>query len=212
MARAAPVVALIAQDGTQLTFDVVREYGVSRSVTVTEHAVESGANISDHARNNPTSFTCIGRVTGAPWDGPGVVGGAQRMAGAIAWLELHARQLVTIVSARFGVMPSMVLTKWPTKADSVERLDFQIEARQVVVATAGMVDIPPEAPATEEAATTLPDEVDVGEQPTTSTDATTSTSAATTSATATTSASETSQTEADTSVALDILTAMGIEP
>jgi hypothetical protein len=91
----------------------------------------------------------------------------------------------------------------------MEHLDFQIEATQIVLAVAGLVDIPSDAPATDEAAVTLPDEVDVGEQATTTTDATSST---TTTATATTSADEVSQEAADTSVALDILTAVGIEP
>ena len=210
MALRKPPLALLAEDGTQLMLDGVAEYGVNRSVTVTEHTVESGANISDHARSNPVMFTATVRVSASPL-GTGSTSGAQRLNAAIGWFDAHARQLITIVSQRFGTMPSMVLTKWPTKATVMEHLDFQLEAVQVVIAEAGLVDIPPDAPATEEAATTLPDEVDVGEQATTTTDASTDTTA-TTAATATTSADEVAQEEADTSAMLDILIAMGIEP
>ena len=204
-----PPVAFLAADGSELLIDGVTEYGLDNSVTVTEHTVESGANISDHARSNPRKFTATVRVTTSPLPGAafGLVYGGQRLNLALGWLELHARERITIVSARFGTLTSMVLTRWPTKATVMERLDFQLEAVQVALATAGLVDIPADAPATEEAATTLPDEVDVGEQATTTTDA-----SATTSATSTTTADAVSQEETDSSVLLDILTAMGIEP
>lgn len=212
MALRKPPTAFLADDGTELLLDGVTEYGVDAGVTVTEHTVESGANISDHARSNPKRFTATVRVSASPL-GAVSPAGPQRLAGALTWLETHARQPITIVSARFGTMTSMILTKWPTRATVLEHLDFQLEAVQIVIAEAGLVEIPPEAPATEEAATTLPDEIDVGEQATTTTDASTGTSTATTaSATSTTTADEVSQEEADTSVMLDILTAMGIEP
>jgi len=210
MAIRKPPLAILADDGTELLFDGVTEYGVDRSVTVTEHTVESGANISDHARSNPTKLTATVRVTASPWGGGGagsLIVGGQRLDAATGWLDAHARQRVTIVSARFGTMASMILTRWPTKATVMEHLDFQLEAVQVVEATAGLVDIPADAPATEEAAASLPDEVDVGEQATTATD-----DSASTSATSTTTADEVSQEEADMSVMLDILTSLGIEP
>lgn len=206
MALRKPPVAFLAEDGSSLTLDGVTEYGLDNSVTVTEHTVESGANISDHARSNPRKFTATVRVSASPLGDTPLVGG-QRLSVALGWFDLHARQRITIVSARFGTMASMVLTRWPTKATVMEHLDFQLEAVQIVLAEAGLVDIPADAPATEEAAVGLPDEVDVGEQATTTTDA-----SASTSATSTTAADEVSQEEADTSVMLDILDSMGIAP
>lgn len=211
MALKKPPCAFLAADGTELLLDGVQEYGVQNAVTVTAHTVESGSNISDHARSDPKRFTAVVRVSASPLGAVSGPDGNQRLNAAVAWLDAHARQLITIVSQRFGTMTSMVLTKWPTKATVMDHLDFQIEAVQVVIAVAGLVDIPPEAPSTDEAAVTLPDEVDVGEQATTTTDASTDTTA-TTAATATTSADEVAQEEADTSVMLDILTSMGIEP
>lgn len=190
-----PAVSIIRADGsTTLTFDATLDYTLQSSISVTDHPVESGGNVSDHAQVQPKTLAVRGIVTETPYANVDSTGGADRVSRALEFLDAAAGELLTVVTERFGTLENMVLTRYPTTADGVRRLLFDVELKQVRIATAGLIDIPPSAPTTASAAAGLPDEQDVGEQPTTTTE------------------EEPAKEEADTSLLLDLLTAVGAEP
>jgi hypothetical protein len=187
-------VSIIRDDGSALTFDGVLDYTLSSSVNVTDHPIEDGSTVSDHAQVQPKRLTVRGIVTETPYDNVDNVGGPDRVARALEFLDAAAGELLTVVTERFGTLENMALTSYPTTADQVRRLLFDVEFKAVRIAVAGLIDIPPSAPATPSAASGLPDEQDVGEQPTTSTE------------------DEPAKEEGDTSLLLDLLTSVGSEP
>lgn len=188
-------VSIIRADGsTTLSFDGVLDYTLTSSVAVTDHPIEDGSSVSDHAQKQPKTLSVRGIVTETPYDNVDSSGGPDRVARALEFLDAAAGELLTVVTERFGTLSNMALTRYPTTADQVRRLLFDVELKAIKVATAGLIDIPPTAPTTSSAAAGLPDEQDVGEQPTTTTD------------------EEPAQEAGDTSLLLDLLTAVGAEP
>lgn len=196
-------VTIIRPDGSTLTFDSVREYTVTPTVTVTEHPVESGSAIADHARANPDLLAVRAVVTESPFDRQDSAGGPDRPLRAFDFLRACVGELVSVVTDRLGTFPSMTITRFPTTVDRMRRLPFDVEFKAVRLAEAGLITIAPDTPVATDPSSGfevpesigLPDEQDVGEQPTTTTEE-----------------SEPAQEEADTSVLLDLLTAVGAEP
>lgn len=50
----------------EIRFDAVLEGATSKSVTVTEYPVEFGANVNDHAFNNPNRYVLSGLISNSP--------------------------------------------------------------------------------------------------------------------------------------------------
>ena len=167
---------------------------LTSEVSVTDHPVETGANVADHAQRLPKKLAFKGLVTESPFDYQSTTGGVDRVAKALEWLDSIAGTLVTVVTEVFGTFENMAITRYPTSRSSIKALEFDIEFKQVNLATAGLVDIPAEAPSTDSAAAGLPDEQDVGEQPTT------------------TEAADTAQATSDQSALLALTEALGIAP
>jgi len=184
-------ITIVREDGrTTLTFDAVISYALTGTVSVTDHPVETGSTVSDHAQRQPKQLAITGIVSETPYASVASSGGADRTAQALAFLDAAAGELLTVVTAAFGTLQNMVLTRYPTTADNVRRFTFDLEFKQVTLATAGLVEIPPE----QTSSAGLPDEQDVGEQPTDTTE------------------DAPAQEEADTSLLLDLLTSVGAEP
>lgn len=189
-------ISIIADDGVRTqTFDVVREYTLTSQVNVTDHPVETGANVADHAQPLPKLLSMRAKITETPFAYVSLSGGAARVQQALEFLDSIAGTLVTVVSSRFGTMSNMAITRYPTTATATRALEFDIEFKRVNLAEAGLILIPPEAPTTSSASSGLPDEQDVGEQPTTDTSTTEATSQ-----------------ESDSSYLLDILESLGVDP
>ena len=151
--------------------DATITYSLSSTVDVTEHPVEDGADIGDHAQKKPKLLTVRAIVTESPFDWQDSVGGLSRVQRALEFFDSIAGTLVTVVTQAFGSMSSMAVTRYPTTRDTLQKLEFDLEFKQVRVATASSVSIAPDAPRSKSAAATLPDAQDVGEQPTTAADA-----------------------------------------
>lgn len=197
--------SIIAADGSTLTLDATITYTLSSSVDVTEHPVEDGADIGDHAQRKPKLLTIRGIVTESPFSNVDDTGGLARVQRALEFLDSIAGTLVTVVTQAFGTMESMAITRYPTTRDRLRKLEFELEFKQVRVATASLVSITPDTPISTDAnglpvsaAVGLPDEQEAGEQSTTDTSAA-STGGAT-------------QAEADKSLLLEITEALGIAP
>jgi hypothetical protein len=195
--------AIIDAAGRVLLFDAVERVTHSSSVTVTSHPTEPGATVSDNATVDPVTLSATALITASPFAGALVgdalpAAGVARLSAAEAWLDSVAGQIVTIQTARRSYA-GMVLTRWRRADTSRRALRFEIDAKQILVATVTTVDLPaPDpAPAVEASSSAA---VDAGDQPTTDT--------ATDSATGATSATATAEEEADTSAAASIYDAV----
>jgi hypothetical protein len=127
-----------------IEFDVVVSEAHDAEVEVTEHPVEQGANITDHARVKAEAVTLDALVSNTPladslrlengqpkefpWQAPGR---AQDI-----YLQLRdlkdARQLVTVATQR-GTYTNMVITRLsvPVTVETGEALRFTITLKQV---------------------------------------------------------------------------------
>lgn len=187
-------IRIIDGDGGVLAIEGVLEYTLESSADATEHPVERGAEIVDHVQVKAKRLRFRGQVTESPFARVSRSGGQARVARAREFLDRCAGTLVTVVTDVLGTFENMTMVRWPVKRGTFRRIDLDLEFRQVRLAEAGLVSIPPEAPSTSSAAAGLPDEQDVGEQPTTS------------------SSAEPEQEAADQSALLDLTEAMGVTP
>jgi len=193
-------ITIIRDDGQAFSFDGVVSYTLTASVTVTDHPIESGSVVSDHAQVQPKMLSLSRAiVTETPFSDQDSSGGADRVTRALEFLDSIAGALCTVVSERYGTIENMAILRYPSTADVLRRLAFDIDFKQVRLAEAGLVDIAPSTPVQVDAggaetsgAAGLPDAQDAGEQATTPTEGG-------------------EQDEADTSLLLDLATALGVE-
>lgn len=110
-------------------------------VDVTDHPVERGANISDHARSKPEVVTLEGLITNTP-----ISGGFDPTRAAKAYAELlslkDAGDLLTVVTSRRSYS-DMVLTSLSTPVDARtgQALRFSATLKQVRVVSSQTVKV-----------------------------------------------------------------------
>lgn len=166
--------ALTRQDtGDSFTPDVVVSLGYSRSAKISEHPVEDGSSIADHSQsgNLPISMTAI--VTESPYARRGEFGGVARIRAARDWLEsaMLAGDLLTLTSKRMGSTSNCLIKRlqWPVTVE--RKVTFTIELVQITIATSTSIVISESAVAeSEDSAYSFADEVDIGEQATSTTE------------------------------------------
>jgi hypothetical protein len=181
-------------DGRVLGFDAVPKIDYSSSVRTTDHPVESGASVSDHAVEDPDRIAAalvitespIARATFAstsasilPPSGPG------RLDAALAFLASIKGQPVTVQTRR-GVFTPCLIERFACTEDKMRRLNFAASFKVIRYAYADEVVIAVPAPSTDEEAGAT-SQTNVGQQATTSTataSSTTTTAGTTTEATA----------------------------
>jgi hypothetical protein len=172
-ARAVEAIIRRQDDGETWTPDAVLPSKFDRRYTVTQHPVESGLSVTDHVQPQPATIrlTCV--VTETPATGSG---GPVRVRDRLAWLNTTAAEgrLVDLVTRRHGVFTGYALAGITFGVDNVSRLQFDLELTEVRVATVSTITVDVET-VTDEVAVGAPDEVDLGEQATTSTTADTTT-------------------------------------
>jgi hypothetical protein len=159
-------------DGSIWQADVVVAINVGQEWQITDHPVEQGVVVTDHVQVQPTEITITCVVSENPIRaGGGTVGGQVRLQERMRWLRETAdeAELVDIVTRRMGVFTGYAIRSVPYVLDRVSRLRFDLQLRQLRVATATTVLITVDQVA-DDVATGAPDEVDTGEQATTSTD------------------------------------------
>jgi hypothetical protein len=160
--------SIVREDGTTLTFDAVPRLGFSPSVNVTDHPIEDGSVISDHAQAQPLLISITGLVSESPFTSTSSTGGAARVLAAIDFLKACEGQLVSVVSDRLGTFENCLVTRYPYDLTVKRSLVFEVELKQVRIATAGSVTLPV-GTASEEVEDSAASEVDVGQQATTTT-------------------------------------------
>lgn len=139
--------ALIRQsDRSVLVFDVVEQERYDEGADVTEHAVESGAPISDHSRTRSPTVTLTARMTESPLAYRGGPAGPARLIAALAWLRASMGEPVDVVSARLGTVRGCLITAIPHEIGPSRSMPITVSLRQVRLADAEFVRIPPSRP------------------------------------------------------------------
>lgn len=131
-------------DGSRLVFDGDGVEEFSPSVTVTEHPVEQGVSVTDHARIDAMAFRVDAWLTETPF-GRGAAG-PQRIADARAWLMASAGQPLRVETSRGGAYEGYILTGWGHSFTPDLGLTFRLTFRQLRVAESQTVRIPPRKP------------------------------------------------------------------
>lgn len=169
-----PEAYLVRQDnGDRFTPDVVMSIGYSRDAKITSHPIEDGSTVSDHSQPGNMPITLKAMVTETPFAFAGQVGGISRVRQAAEWIDtaMKSGALLTLVSRRMGSKANCLLKGFNYTVDSRRRLIFDVRIVQVTIATATEIMISEEDIAeSEDSSYSYTDEVDVGEQATTTTE------------------------------------------
>jgi hypothetical protein len=141
-------VVITFKDGTTLALDASLRQNHEQRNEVTEHPIETGAEVSDNIRAKPRTFTLEGVVSATPVVNPGETPEANRHVAAYHKLESAAagRQMIAVATG---------LKKYPTLAIeglSVPRepgkgvdLYFTLTLKEVVFATTATATVPKNA-------------------------------------------------------------------
>ncbi len=191
---------IVRADGSTLSFDAVTRITYSPSVTVTDHPVEDGSQVSDHAQRQPLLIALTAIVSESPFARVADTGGTEHTLAALAFLDAIAEERVSVVDERLGTFADLQITRWPHTVDKLLRLEIPIEFKQVRIATAGYVSIPPSQPVAS-AQTGFPDKQDQGKGATASTN---------TGSTAGGGIEGAAQEEKDKSILLELLESTGV--
>lgn len=149
--------------------DAMVEVPLNWTFRVTDHPIEDGATVSDHVQELPSTITLACVITENPSEP--TQGGPVRLRNQLQWLldTASAGDLVNVVTRRLGTLRNYAITRIPTQLDKTARLEFRIDLRRITIAQSVEVFIDVENIAAELEAG-APDNQDVGEQATTSTD------------------------------------------
>ena len=176
------------ETGESVTFDAMLRESHNLDVRITEHPIERGASVSDHAQARPREFIVTVLVSETPLDpqgqprftasairsatlipasGPSLEGAQNRVREFFDFLAeiAQAGEFVDVVTPKFGLIAGVVISRIPVEIDNVNLGRFTIGFREVRIAERVTVLIPPLRPAPE-AQAGAPDEQDVGTQPT----------------------------------------------
>lgn len=124
-----------------LTFDGVEFLRVTPSITVTDHPIESGLSVTDHAQSQPIPIAVRGHVTETPLGLPA----PSAIELALSFFERSERQLMTISTDR-GVFSDVLITQYAWDLQP-GRIVFDVTLRKVRIAFAVSVPIPARQPA-----------------------------------------------------------------
>lgn len=125
-----------------LTFDNHDFVQVSPSSRVTEHPVEGGSDVADHIQVLGTEFVIRGRISDtviALSPEPG------RVEAALAFFDQNRTALLTAVTAR-STFTNLLLIGFPYTENILRNLVWDVRLRQITIASAVSVPIPPRQP------------------------------------------------------------------
>ncbi len=141
-----------------IRFDASISERFSRRKDITQHPVEAGADVSDHARTLPTEITIHGWVSEDPIvvlasvnATPSVAGGSINARVDNAWKELNRimdqESFVKVISG-LDTFDNMLLKSIDVvrDKDSGRILDATIALQQVTIATTDVIEVPTPRP------------------------------------------------------------------
>jgi hypothetical protein len=144
-----------------LTMDMLSaDFGPEASVT--EHPVELGSEVSDHVQIKALRFSVEAWVTESPLSAIPAILAVQS---AVSFLNSVIGQLLVVSVSGEGTFSSMLLESFSHHRSSVEGRGFGLRFKQLRIASALSVKIPPGVPAAA-AAVGAPTELPLGQQAT----------------------------------------------
>lgn len=176
-------VTITRETGESVTFDAMIRESHTVEVRVTEHPIEQGADVSDHAQARPRDFSVsvvvsetpvqtapnfsISTAVLIPQEGASLGGVQNRVREFFDFLAeiAEAGEFVDVVTPKMGLVSGVIITRIPLEVDNINVGRFTVGFRKVRIAERVTVLIPPLQPSTE-AQDGAPDEQDVGTQPT----------------------------------------------
>lgn len=132
---------LRAGDGATLTVDAATVESYTPSITTTDHPIEDGSAVTDHAVALPLTFTVQAIVTETPMlpEGSTESTGVARLQDAIEFFNACTGQLLTISTSKLGDIESVLLTRYAHVVDKSGKLDLDLGFKVVTIAETGMV-------------------------------------------------------------------------
>lgn len=127
-----------------LTFDAILSARVSPVIDVTEHPVEDGQDVADHAQVRSLPMTITGIITATPLS---IKPAVAPLEAAKSWFERNQGRLLTVIIPGAGIFSNCLLTRWGYVVDGLQRLVFDVGLKQVRLATPVSVLIAPRLPA-----------------------------------------------------------------
>ena len=132
-----------------IQLDATLDVNLTHNMSVTSFPVEDGADISDHAQEQPATVTIRSLVSATPlriFSFNPIIGDARPRAALEVMLELQAnRELVRIVTD-LKTYESMMLISFnaPRRKDTKNALLFTAVFQEVIVVSSQVVTLPPE--------------------------------------------------------------------
>lgn len=157
----------IRETGESIALDNTFDVTVTYASTISEHPVESGANVADHSQPRTPEIVVSGLVTESPRVVPGrevTYEGADNRAREIIASLVAAKNdgaLLTAVLPGHGVFENVVVASIRPSVTNIKGTRFNITLRQIRIAERITVQIPPLRP-NPEAAPGLADETNRG--------------------------------------------------
>lgn len=161
--------------GESWLFDNVERLGSVLSATLTQHNIERGADVTDHVQRAQDRYTYSALVSETPREEDVLNQGTglQRIEGAKAFLDKCFGKTLTLTHPTHATLTDMLLAS-ASPERSIERVErFTLEFGKLRFAEVTTVRVPPSAPRSNTtAASSLPDNQNLGPQATTSNTAT----------------------------------------
>ena len=128
-----------------LRLDVTTKIQVENQIAVTEHPIEDGSVVTDHAQDLPRRITVEGIVTDTPFQGSALDAAFPgRSRRAREFLEGLVGVQVSIQTTKHGTFSPCLLQSWPFTDDGPSRLQTAMVFSEVQFGEVGHVSIPAE--------------------------------------------------------------------
>lgn len=138
---------VIRADGSEFAPDATLSESWDHRVVVTNHPVEDGRTVADHAQKLPLGYTARVVITETPFNNVSPTGGPDHVLQARDFFFSIEGELVSIVSERYGRLENMVLLGWPNDVTAMRNMPATLTFQQIEIAEVGFVAIPPRRPA-----------------------------------------------------------------
>jgi len=142
-------------DGAQMVFDGVLGYSLDPRVILTEHPIEDGSSVSDHAIKMPLRLTMRIQVSESPMvanESTETITGPARLQEAMRFLSESVGELMTITDTKEGTFESMAIESYPHSYGTHESIQPVITFKQIEIPTSITTEIPATVPRADVAA------------------------------------------------------------
>jgi len=137
---------IVKSDGTSLSFDTTISEEFAPEIAVTNHPIEDGSNISDHAQEMPNNFSVRSIITYTPLSGRSnqnlvPASGSQRVEIVLDFLKSCIAQFLVVETTNGKLIKNCLLTRYNHAFDVRKAVYFELQFRVARIATSQVVQI-----------------------------------------------------------------------